>query len=87
MTCGDATWRNCFNAAAASACKSCLEDVTVCGRSMWLDEDALAGVRADMVSAYDDAAADLLELALRGRWRGARVVARREEVMQCRATL
>jgi hypothetical protein len=52
-------------------------------RSRWFNEDVLAAVSADMVSAYVDATGDLMELPLRGRWPGARVIARCEDVIQC----
>ena len=80
---GDPTWRNCFNAGSASRCQSCSEEVSVPRRSRWFNEDVLAAVSAEMVSAYFDATGDLMELPLRGRWPGARVVARCEDVIQC----
>jgi hypothetical protein len=82
-TYGDPTWRNCFNAGCASRCQSCSAEVSALRRSRWFNEDVLAAVSADVVSAYLDATGDLMELPLRGRWPGARVVARCENVIQC----
>lgn len=80
---GDPTWRNCFNEGSASMCQSCGAEVSALRRSRWFNEDVLAAVSADVVSAYLDATGDLMELSLRGRWPGARVVASCEDVIQC----
>jgi hypothetical protein len=82
---GDPSWRNCFNSAAAHSCQSCGQEDSACGRSMWLSEDALAAAAAELVAAYVDATADLMELPMRGRWQRARVVMRCEELIQCSA--
>ena len=80
---GDPRWRNCFNSAAAHSCQSCGQEVSACGRSTWLSEDAVAAAAAELVAAYVDATADLMELPMRGRWQRARVVMRCEELIQC----
>ena len=83
VTYGDPTWRNCFNEAQSYSCRSCGVEVSSCSRSKWLNEHVVAAVSEEMVYAYTDATCDLMESALRGRWLGARVVARCEEILQC----
>jgi len=80
---GDECWRNCFNASDARSCRCCGMQASACGRSRWLSGDAVAAAAGLLVAAYDDGTCDFVESALRGRWFGARVVEKREEVVQC----